>query len=153
MVTVTLTANRGYSFSAWSGVTVIENKVTITGNTSITATFTPVEYSLSVTVDPTGSGSLLAEPLTDSYQYGDLVTLTPTADPGYTFSSWSGATVTDNKVTITGNTSITATFTQNEYSLSVTVDPTGSGSVLVEPVKDSYHSGAFIPLTLTTNPC
>jgi uncharacterized repeat protein (TIGR02543 family) len=154
-VLLTAKPSKGWIFESWTGdVTSTDNPLTVTieGNTSITANFTPVEYDLSVTVDPADAGSVTLDPPQGPYHYGDVVTLTPTANPGYTFSGWSGATVTDNQVTITGNTSITATFTPIEYSLSVTVDPTGSGSVLIEPLKDSYHYGDVVTLTPIPEP-
>jgi len=155
VVTLTATANAGWTFTGWTGdITSTDNplSVTVESNISVTANFTQNEYSLSVTVDPTGSGSVALDPPQGPYHYGDIVTLTPTANAGYTFSNWTGATVTENQVTITGDTNITANFTQNEYSLSLTVDPTGSGSVLVEPLKDSYHYGDLVTLTPTASP-
>mgnify|MGYP000181596074 CR=1 FL=1 len=51
-----------------------------------------------------------------------VVTLTATADPGWTFDGWSGdasGAALSTTVTIEGNTSVTATFTQDEYTLTV----------------------------------
>lgn len=48
-----------------------------------------------------------------SHSYGDVVTLTATADPGWTFSGWSGDVVSSANplmITITKNTIIAATF-------------------------------------------
>jgi len=157
--TVTLTAspNTGWAFTGWSGdATGIENalEVTITHNTNITANFSD-EYSLVVTVDPANSGTVTVAPEQSIYQYGDEVTLTATAETGWTFSGWSGdAEGTENPLTVTiqANTSITANFTQIEYSLTVTVDPVDSGSVLVDPIKDFYHYGDQVTLTPTADP-
>ena len=157
--TVMLTAspNTGWAFTGWSGdATGIENplEVTITHNTNITANFSD-EYSLVVTVDPANSGTVTVAPEQSIYQYGDEVTLTATAETGWTFSGWSGdAEGTENPLTVTiqANTSITANFTQIEYSLTVTVDPVDSGSVLVDPIKDFYHYGDQVTLTPTADP-
>ena len=43
----------------------------------------------------------------------------------------------DNKVTINGDTTVTANYTQNEYTLTVT--SVGSGSVAKSPEKTTYH--------------
>jgi len=157
--TVTLTASpdTGWTFTGWSGdATGIENplEITITGNTNITANFTD-EYSLVVNVDPADSGTVTVAPEQSIYQYGDEITLTATAETGWAFSGWTGdATGTENPLTMTiqGNTSITANFTQIEYALTVTVDPVDSGSVLADPTQDFYHYGDQVTLIPTADP-
>jgi uncharacterized repeat protein (TIGR02543 family) len=119
VVTLTATTKPGWTFTGWSGGATGTNNpltVTITGNTSITANFTLDEYSLAIIVEPTGSGTVNVAPVKATYHYGDEVTLTPTANHGWTFASWSGnTTVTENKLTITKNTNITANFTKKLY--------------------------------------
>jgi len=157
---VTLTAASGpeWAFAAWSGDTSGTDNphtVTIDGNTAITANFNPATYTLSVVVEPEGAGTVVVEPARDIYSYGDTVTLTASAGAGWTFSNWSGgASGTDNPVTITilGDTVITANFMQNEYSLTVTVEPEGSGIVTIDPVQESYHYGDVVILTAIGNP-
>jgi len=156
-VTLTASPNTGWTFTGWSGdATGIENplEVTITGNTNINANFTD-EYSLVVTVDPADSGTVTVAPEQTVYHYGDEITLTATAETGWAFSGWTGdATGTENPLTMTiqGNTSITANFTQIEYALTVTVDPVDSGSVLADPTQDFYHYGDQVTLTATADP-
>ena len=43
-----------------------------------------------------------------------------TVDPGWTFTGWTPV-LTDNKVTIHDNTTVTANFSQNEYTLTVDI--------------------------------
>ncbi len=117
----------------------------IVGDTSITATFTQDEYTLAVT--PFGSGTVTIDPIQDTYHFGDVVTLAPTADPGWAFTGWGGdASGSDNPLTYTivGDTTITATFTQDEYTLTVT--PVGSGTVAVDPEHETYHYGDEVTL-------
>jgi uncharacterized repeat protein (TIGR02543 family) len=157
-VTLTATADTGWTFTGWSvDASGSANPLTvpITDNTNITATFTQNEYKLSVTVDPEGMGSVAISPSQDTYHYGDEVTLTPAANPGWSFSGWSGeASGPDNPLTVTiqGDTNIIANFTQDEYTLSITVDPEGMGSVAIDPVKDTYHYGDTVTLTPAANP-
>jgi hypothetical protein len=64
-------------------------------------------------INPTGSGSVTRNPNKSTYVYGDVVQLTATANPGDTFSNWSGDfTGSTNPTTITmnGNKTITANF-------------------------------------------
>ncbi|MEN6579996.1 MAG: hypothetical protein ABFD05_05115 [Anaerolineaceae bacterium] len=147
-VSLTASADTGWIFSGWSGdVESTDNQLTITmeANTSITANFIQIEYTLTIT--PVGSGTVTVEPLQATYHYGDVVTLTPEPDPGWSFDSWGGdATGTDDPLsyTILGDTSITATFTQDEYLLTVT--PIGSGTVTIEPMQATYHYGEEVTL-------
>ena len=115
-VTLTLFPADGWTFAGWSGdLTGSNNPETITmdSDKTVTATFTQKEYTLTVTVDPLSAGTVSAN-IPGPYHYGDVVTLTPTANPGYTFSGWSGDGVNGagntRIVTITGNMAVTATF-------------------------------------------
>ena len=101
-----------------------------------------------LTVNTVGNGSVARNPDQTGYHYGDVVTLTANADEGWTFDSWSGdATGSTSPVTVTmdEDKSVTATFTQDEYTL--TVDTIGSGSVVSEPVQATYHYGEVVTLT------
>ena len=157
VVTLTASANTGYSFSSWSGDgsgTTNSYTLTINGNKTVTANFTQNQYTLAVSATPTGSGSVTKNPDKTTYVYGDVVTLTPTPNTGYSFASWSGdASGATNpcSLTINGNKTVTANFTQNQYTLSVGVSPSGSGSVTKSPDKASYVYGDVVTLTPTPN--
>jgi uncharacterized protein (DUF486 family) len=150
-VSLTATADVGWTFTGWSGdVESTDNPLIITmeASTSITANFIQIEYTLSIT--PNGSGTVVIEPLQATYHYNDVVTLTPAPDPGWSFDSWGGdATGTEDPLnyTILGDTNITVTFTQDEYFLTVT--PIGSGTVSVEPIQATYHYGDEVTLFAT----
>ena len=78
------------------------------------------------------------------------MTLTASADTGWTFDSWSGdATGSTNPITLTidANKVVTATFTQNLYSL--TTHTVGSGSVGKQPDQATYVYGDVVTLTAT----
>jgi hypothetical protein len=92
-------------------------------------------YRLDVTVkgDKDGEGGMvLISPHRDLYEHGETVTLTAVADVGWRFNSWSGGLGKANPVTITitSNTSVSANFVRQSYSLTVNVS--GSGSVTTE---------------------
>jgi uncharacterized repeat protein (TIGR02543 family) len=81
------------------------------GNRSVTAHFTQNQYSLTITID--GSGSVTKNPNKTTYTYGEVVTLTAIASSGWVFSSWTGdLTGSQNPKTITmnGNKAVTAHF-------------------------------------------
>ncbi len=165
-VQLTAIANSGYVFSGWSGdVISSSNPITITmnSNKSVTAVFTSsgagsTTYTLTVNVSPSGAGTVTLDPPGSTYTAGTKVTLTATANSGYTFSSWSGdLSGTQNPATITmdSNKTVTANFTQQQqqqqYTLSVSVNPNGSGVVYIDPFRASYVAGEQVQLTAIPN--
>jgi len=158
IVELTANASPGWTFSHWSGdATGSTNPVSffITHDINITAHFTQDEYTLTVTVDPENSGTVSFDPDQATYHYGDVVTLTATPAPGWSFSNWTGdATGTTNpvEVTITKNTSVTAHFTQDEYTLTVIISPENGGSVTIEPAQQTYHYSEQVTLSAMANP-
>ena len=143
VVALTATPDAGWSFGSWSA-NVVGGSVTITANTTVTATFTQNEYTL--TVNKVGNGTVTKSPDQATYHYGDVVALTATPDAGWSFGGWS-ANVISGSVTITANTIVMATFTQNEYTL--TVNKVGNGTVTKSPDQASYHYGDVVALTAT----
>ena len=143
VVHLTATADPGWTFFNWSA-NVVNGTVTITSNTIVTAMFTEDEYNLLII--KSGSGSVTKNPDKPTYHYGDVVTLTPIPDPGWSFDSWS-ANVVSGQVTIQGNTSVVANFTQDEYTL--TIDKVGNGTVTKNPDQATYHYGDVVTLTAT----
>jgi uncharacterized repeat protein (TIGR02543 family) len=156
VVQLTATPGTGYDFTGWSGdLTGTANTTTVnmTSNKTITATFTkkPIvlgQYTLTVSI--TGSGVVSRSPDKQNYQSGEVVQLTATPSIGYNFTGWSGdhtGTANTTTVTLNANKTITATFTQVEYSLNITV--VGNGVVGKNPNKPTYHYGDVITLTAT----
>jgi regulation of enolase protein 1 (concanavalin A-like superfamily) len=154
VVTLTATGDPGWGFDHWSGAlsgTTNPATTTITGHTTVTATFAMEEYTL--TVNRVGNGSVAVDPSPGPYYYGDVVTLTATADPHWTFANWSGAlsgAANPATTTITGHTAVTATFNQVDYTL--TVNRVGNGSVAVDPSPGPFHYGDVVTLTATGDP-
>lgn len=151
VVTLSATADPGWSFSAWSGdVSGNANPATITmtGDKTLTATFTQDHYTLTVNV--VGSGSVSKSPDQPTYTYSTEVTLTATASVGWHFAGWSGdLTGSTNPATITmnGNRAVTATFAQDQYTLTVNI--VGQGSVSKSPDQVYYTYGTQVTLTAT----
>ncbi|MBE0684645.1 MAG: right-handed parallel beta-helix repeat-containing protein, partial [Anaerolineaceae bacterium] len=107
-----------------------------------------------LTVEIVGYGNVTKNPDKTSYSSGESVTLTATADPGWTFSGWSGDVTSVNnplQITITGNTSLTATFTKNEYVLTLNVDPEGKGTINNNAIAP-YEYGQLVELSAVPEP-
>ena len=153
-VFVTATADPGWSFGAWSGDLIgSENPDTliVSGNASITATFTQDLYT--ITTNTVGSGTVGLNPAQPTYAFGDTVFVTATADPGWSFGSWSGDLIgSENPDTLIvgGNASITGTFTQDLYT--ITTNTVGSGSVGLNPSQPTYAFGDTVFVTATADP-
>ena len=108
--------------------------------------------SYTLTTTPDGSGTITKDPDHTYYTYGQVVTLTAAPNPGWSFSYWSGDASGSNPVTtvtMNGNRAVTAHFTQNEYTLSISV--IGSGSVTRNPSQGTYHYGDVVQLTATAD--
>ena len=150
VVTLTATPELGWTLSSWTGCT--ENpdhtcSVTIHSNTTVNATFTQDAYTL--TIEKVGNGTVTKTPDQTTYHYGDEITLAATPDLGWTFGNWS-PNVVDDKVTIHDNTTVTATFTPIEYTLTIEIN--GNGTVAKDPDKAAYHEGDEVTLTATPDP-
>jgi hypothetical protein len=135
----------GYDFAAsgWSANVTPSSKadsgtIVMTANTTVTATFVKMNR-LTVAVSPTAGGSVTANPLSESgesqgYYLPSVtaVTLTASANPGYTFTRWDGAatgTTASATVTMNGDKGVSAIFTPNTYTISVSANPTTGGTV------------------------
>jgi uncharacterized repeat protein (TIGR02543 family) len=143
----------GWSFANWSGdANGADNPidVTITGNMAVTANYSQNEYTL--TVNSIGNGSVTKNPNQATYHYGDPVSLTAVPDADWAFSAWSGGltgSANPASLNISGNTTVTATFTQNQYTLTIT---SIHGSVSRNPDKANYAAGEVVQLTATPDP-
>jgi uncharacterized repeat protein (TIGR02543 family) len=149
VVQLTAVPATGWAFSAWSGdLTGSTNptNITINGNKTVTATFTQIEYTLTVNV--VGNGSVTKNPNQATYHYGDVVQLTAVPAAGSSFSAWSGdliGSTNPTDITINGNKTVTATFTNIGYTLTVNI--VGSGSVSRNPDQAVYNYGDVVELT------
>ncbi|MDT8896960.1 hypothetical protein QYE77_01690 [Thermanaerothrix sp. 4228-RoL] len=145
-------ANPGHTFANWSGDlngTNPSGSVVMNGPKVISANFSSIPYTLTVNV--IGNGTVTKNPDKATYVYGDEVTLTALPQAGWSFSGWSGGasgSAGSTTVTITGNTTVGATFTQDQYTLTVNV--IGGGTVTKSPDKATYTYGEAV--TLTANP-
>ncbi|MCL2183894.1 MAG: hypothetical protein FWB85_10555 [Chitinispirillia bacterium] len=120
-VTVTATAEQGYTFTKWEGAVTSTNPtvtVTVDEGKTLVAMFTPVKYRLTVNTNPANSGTVFVNgtPSSGSTEHDDGTTVRVEAQPmpGYTFMEWSGESVTGNPGTIlmAGNRMLTANFRQ-----------------------------------------
>jgi uncharacterized repeat protein (TIGR02543 family) len=148
VVQLTATPGGGWAFASWTGdASGSQNPidVTIAGNMTVTANYSQHAYILTITSE---HGTVAKSPDNATYTYGEVVQLTAAPAAGWTFVSWSGAatgTANPVEVTMDGDKSVTANYSQNEYTL--TVDIVGNGSVSRNPDQDTYLYGDSVQLT------
>ncbi|MHB1356560.1 MAG: InlB B-repeat-containing protein, partial [Anaerolineae bacterium] len=143
VVTLTAIPDPGWYLVGWSedaSGSANPLTITVTANTHILATFERITYTLDL--NTVGDGSVAAEPDQATYFYGDVVTLTATANTCSVFDSWSGDASGMNEVTtltITGNAVVTATFVPGTYT--ITANKVGLGQVTFDPMAATYLCG------------
>ena len=154
-VTLEAVPESGWILSSWGGDLSGQDstrQITMTRNKVVTATFTEIpinQFALTTTTE--GSGSITRNPDAPTYTDGTTVTLTANAQLGWTFTSWSGDTTSTsgNTATVTMNAvkTVTAHFTQNEYTLTIDYAGTGTGTVTKSPDQPTYHYDDIVQLT------
>jgi len=105
---------------------------------------TAATYTL--TLNTNGNGTVARNPTNAVYPQGAVVTITALPAPGWSFDSWSGdaaGSTNPLNVTMGGNKTITANFSQ----VTLTVNVTGQGSV--SPSGGSFSNGTVVQLTAT----
>lgn len=150
--TITASPLAGYRFLSWSGSGVSNpasssTTVSITQARSITASFQPLVYDLSLS---SGIGGRVSGD--GNYTHGQSPTINAIPDTGYSFSSWSGNGVANSSsstttVSMTQSRSISATFTPLQYSLNLT---SGNGGSVSGSGLFSHGSTATITATPDT---
>lgn len=155
LVTLTATANEGYTFVNWTegGVEVSTDAAytfTANGNRTLVANFSLNHYTINADVNPENSGSVTG---TGEFDYGTSVTLTATANEGYYFVNWTEGDTevsTDDAYTftVTQDRTLVANFSLNSYTISASVNPENSGSITGT---GEYDHGTSVTLTATAN--
>ena len=108
-----------------------------------------------LTIDTVGNGHVDLNPDMTLYPEGTEIELTAVADPGWTFSGWSGdASGTDLTTSVIvgdGNKAVTATFTQNEYTLTININPSSAAGTVTPNNPGPYHYNDIVILTPSAN--
>ena len=118
-VSISASAKPEYIFSGWTGSVVsAENPLSLLmdGNKNITANFSKVNYSLSITIE--GEGTV--EQSLENYESGSEVTLKAIPSDGWLFKEWKGdINSTDNPLVfvIENKTQLTLVFEQEAASV------------------------------------
>ena len=154
-VTLTATANEGYTFTNWTkNGTVVSTEtsytIVVTESCQYIAHFAINNYQITATANPEAGGTVSGA---GNYNYGTTVTLTATANEGYTFSHWAknGVSISEEAVysfTVTAAGDYVAHFTLNSYGITATANPEAGGTVAGA---GTYNHGETCTLTATAN--
>jgi uncharacterized repeat protein (TIGR02543 family) len=139
VVALTATPSASSTFAGWSGACSGTGAchVTINEANDVTATFILKQYTVAASANVPGGGAVSGA---GTVNHGDLVTLTAMVNIGYTFVNWTEgdtevSTDPTYSFTATGNRTLVANFSLNQYAINLSADPaeggetTGGGTV------------------------
>jgi uncharacterized repeat protein (TIGR02543 family) len=154
-ITVNATANTGYTFTNWTeNGTVVSTgssyRFALTGNRTLVANFTPIQYTIAKSNNPTVGGTSSGA---GTYNYGSNITLNAIANTGYSFTNWteSGTIVSTNpsyRFTVTGSRTLVANFTPIQYTIATSSNPAAGGT---STGAGKYNPGNSVTLNATAN--
>lgn len=156
--TVTATANTGYTFTNWTenGNVVSSNAnytFTVEGNRNLVANFTALTYTITVSANPSNSGTTSGG---GTYTHGQSCTVIATSADGYTFMNWTenGSVVSTDanySFIVTSNRTLVANFEEQQpdtYNINVSPNPNIGGTVTGG---GNYDAGQQCTVTATAN--
>ena len=144
-VTIEAFPNMGCEFLYWNdSITDNPRDIVITQDSIFTAFFNQFGYTISASVSPENTGSVIGDGI---YHYGETATLQAIPNPGYAFVSWND-NVTDNprNVVVTQDSSFVATFALRQFTIKVESDHPAWGTVAGS---GTYYYGDTIQISAT----
>jgi PKD domain/Divergent InlB B-repeat domain len=169
-VSLTASADASSVFTGWSGDCSGTGacQVTMDQARSVSATFEPKRFTLTVGTAGTGSGLVVmssgtsatgCRACTQSFEVGTSVTLTANPDASSIFTGWSGDCSGSGACEVTTDQarSVTATFALKTFAVSLLRQGAGSGQVSSSPAgiscgdscQASFDAGTTVTLTAT----
>jgi hypothetical protein len=152
VVTVTESNSTGYRFNNWtldgtSAGTASSVQVLMSASHQLQAFFTPLNYTLTITV--TGAGTTSPSVGTYSYPYGTIASVTASPGTSYYLDHWlldgnNNGSANPIHVLMNANHTLQAVFTAG-YMLSITV--TGAGTTDPSPGMYTYPIGTLANVT------
>ena len=173
-VTLTAAPDASSAFTSWGGAcsgTVPTCTLTLTADTTASATFDARMFRVTANLVGNGQGTVVATPAsigltcpgacTAMVPYDTQLTLTATPTGSSLFAGWSGGPCAGSAPctwNVTADTTVNAAFALN-YTLIVTRTGTGTGSVTSSPAgiscgadcDETYTASALVTLTATAD--
>ena len=155
-VTINATNFIGYAFINWtdqySGAIVSTSAAysfVLNSNRYLVANYSSNKYRLTTSAT---NGTIAKSPNQIDYNYNTSITLTASPNSGYSFTSWSGDTISTSNpliIKLKTNKNITANFVAipiATYTLNIA---STNGTVSKTPTKVSYTNGSIVQLNAT----
>ena len=157
VVALTATPAPGWYFGGWTGDVADPNAAatttTMNANKQILATFTQTPPGYTLTMAVTGDGTTTPEVGDHDYGVDEVVGITATAADGWYFSEWTGEVADPNAaattVTMDGDKTVTAVFTDQIPQVTLTMAVEGQGSTTPETGDHTYNMGDEVGVTAT----
>ena len=153
VVDITADPADGWEFVRWSGDVAepgsASTTVTMDSDKTITADFTLATYTLSISTN--GSGTTDPAAGQHSYDANTEVVITATPASDWKFTGWTGDvtdTSSDITVTMTSDMTIIATFSEETFALTITINGEGSTT----PIDGKHDRVQNSVVDLTANP-
>jgi len=161
-VTLTAIADESSTFSDWSGCDSRSGNtcaVAMDNNKTVTANFSQISYTLNLSRNGNGTtkvnGNIYSLPWSGEFPSGTNIQIEAMPDNGWSFTNWSGdftGSINPTSLSMNGNKSITVNFSQNcDYSLTININPPGSGTVAKNPDKANYCLNEQVQLAVNPN--
>ena len=149
-VTATATANEGYQFVQWNnGETVNPYTFEATESMTLVAQFGAQSvsyYTVVANADNNAHGQVTGSGV---YTSESVATLTAIPAAGYRFESWQdGVTTNPRSIVVTQDTNFTATFAEETYTVTLSVNDASMGTVAGEGI---YSYMQQVTVTATAN--
>ena len=150
VIDITATPATGWQFSGWTGDGIADpdsasTTVTVDAAKTVTAKFTQqaAANNYDLTMSLNGSGTITPSSGSHSYAQDTVVKITATAATGWQFAGWTGSGVANTSsasttVTMDGDKTITAKFTQKAQSK--TAPPADTGNTPMKSEKSEKSS-------------
>jgi len=116
---------------------------------------TPLQWTLTASVTPAGSGTVTANPQKVTYNNGEIVFLTAENKEGFDFTHWSGdidnedSTASTISITMDKNRHVEANFKETvsvQWTLTSVISPEETGSITRNPDKPFYNDSEAVQL-------
>ena len=155
-VTISATPATGYNFINWTENSSVvstnaEYSFAATANRTLVANFEAITYTITANANPVAGGTVSGA---GSFEHGQSVTLTATANTGYTFINWTEndevvSTNAQYSFTATQNRNLVANFQVNTYNILASANPVVGGTV---NGAGEYDHGQSVSLSAVANP-
>ncbi|MBF0430057.1 MAG: chitobiase/beta-hexosaminidase C-terminal domain-containing protein [Fibrobacteria bacterium] len=153
-VICTAVPDSGYQLLHWKlGETVSKKdtlKLSIQSDTIVEAIFEKKVYHITITINESSFGDVVIDTNSNTFSYGDSVTITALPASNYVFTGWDGYSLDDSIIVlrVTQNYDLTANFAPfGKFQIKVTA--LEGGAISIPDQKEFYTLGETVRVTAT----